>query len=125
MTSLLGIIAKRFTYMAINDLYCSITAHLDNKLHALGIFLDLSKAFDTLNHNILLHKLNIYCIRGLANTWIENYLSDRKQYVTYDQKYPKKEIKCVAYHKAESLGLYCFYSTLIPLISKFSFYDFC
>ena len=72
--------------MAINDLYCSITANLDHKLHCLGIFLDLSKAFDTLNHNILLHKLNIYGIRGLANTWIKSYLSDRKQYIIYDQK---------------------------------------
>ena len=82
-----GFRAKRSTYMAINDRYCSITTNLDNKLHCLGIFFDLSKAFDTLNHNILLYKLNIYGIRGLTiNTWIENYLSDRKQYVVYDQK---------------------------------------
>ena len=46
--------------MAINDLYCSITTNQDNKLHCLGIFLDLSKVCDTLNYNILLHKLNIY-----------------------------------------------------------------
>ena len=74
-----GFRSKRSTYMAINDLYCSITANLDNKLHCLGIFLDLSKAFDTLNHNILLHELNIYGIRDLTNIWIKNYLSDRKQ----------------------------------------------
>ena len=42
-----GFRAKRSTYMAINDLYCSITANLGNKVHCLGIFLDLSKAFDT------------------------------------------------------------------------------
>ena len=70
--------------MAINDLYCKITDDLDNKHHSLGIFLDLSKAFDTLNHDILLHKLNIYGIRGLANSWIKNYLSNRKQYVAYN-----------------------------------------
>ena len=57
---------------------------LDNKRHSLGIFLDLSKAFDTLNHDILLHKLNIYGIRGLTNSWIQNYLSNRKQYVAYN-----------------------------------------
>lgn len=79
-----GFRAKRSTYMAINDLYCRITEDLDNKLNSLGIFLDLSKAFDTLNHNILLGKLNLYGIRGLANTWLESYLSNRKQYVVYD-----------------------------------------
>ena len=55
--------------MAINDLYCSITVNLDNKLHCLGIFLDLSKVFDTLNYNILL-----------------KHIFNRKQYVVYDQK---------------------------------------
>ena len=70
--------------MAINDLYCKITDDLDNKHHSLGIFLDLSKAFDTLNHDILFHKLNIYGIRGLANPWIQNYLSNKKQYVAYN-----------------------------------------
>ena len=70
--------------MAINDLYCKITDDLDNKHHSLGIFLDLSKAFDTLNYDILLHKLNIYGTRGFANSWIKNYLSNRKQYVAYN-----------------------------------------
>ena len=72
--------------MAINDLYCKITSDLNDKLHTVGIFLDLSKAFDTLNHNILLNKLNLYGIRGLANVWIQNYLSGRKQHVVYNQK---------------------------------------
>ena len=60
--------------MAINDLYCKITSDLDNKHYSLGIFLDLSKAFDTLNHDILLDKLYAHGIRGLVNSWIKNYL---------------------------------------------------
>ena len=76
-----GFRPNRSTYMAINDLYCKVTDDLENKHHSLGIFLDLSKAFDTLNHDILLHKLNMYGIRGLANSWIQNCLSNRKQYV--------------------------------------------
>ena len=79
-----GFRPNRSTYMAINDLYRKITDDLDNKYHSLGIFLDLSKAFDTLNHDILLHKFNIYGIKGLANSWIKNYLSNRKQYVVYN-----------------------------------------
>ena len=70
--------------MAINDLYCKLTNDLDNKLYSLGIFLDFSKAFDTLNHDILLDKLYVYGIRGLVNSWIKNYLSGRKQYVSYN-----------------------------------------
>ena len=78
-----GFRPNRSTYMAINDLYCKITDDLDNKHHSLGIFLDfISKAFDTLNHDILLHKLNMYGIRGLANSWIQNYLSNRKQWLS-------------------------------------------
>ena len=79
-----GFRPSRSTYMAMNDLCCKITDDLDNKHHSLGIFLDLSKAFNTLNHDILLPKLNIYGIRGLANSWIKNYLSNRKQYVVYN-----------------------------------------
>ena len=50
----------------------------------MSLFLDLSKAFDTLSHNILLKKLNHYGIRGVANIWFENYLSGRQQYVEID-----------------------------------------
>ena len=81
-----GFRPKRSTYVTINDLYCKITSDLNSKFHTLGIFLDLSKAFDTLNHDILLHNLDIYGIRGLANIWIKNYLADRKQHVVYNRK---------------------------------------
>ena len=55
---------------------------MDNNLFVCGIFVDLQKAFDTVDHNILLHKLSHYGIRDLANSWFSCYLSNRKQFVT-------------------------------------------
>ena len=50
------------------------------------IFVDLSKAFDTINHEILLYKLNKLGIREIANDWFKNYLSNRKQSVRRNNK---------------------------------------
>jgi len=58
---------------------------LDNNLHAIGIFLDLTKAYDVINHDILLHKLESYGVRGLLNAWFKSYLSGRSQYVSITQ----------------------------------------
>ena len=69
------------TSHALNYSINHIEETLRQKQHVLGIFIDLSKAFDTIDHRILLHKLKHYGIRGNAHTLIESYLSNRTQYV--------------------------------------------
>ena len=70
--------------MAILDFIDRITKAIDERKFTVGNFLDLSKAFDTINHKILISKLEHYGIRGIAKTWFENYLYDRKQIVKYN-----------------------------------------
>ena len=48
-------------------------AHMDKGLSTVGVFIDIKKAFDTINHSILIKKLYKYGIRGIALKWIENY----------------------------------------------------
>ena len=57
---------------------------IEQNEHAIGIFCDLSKAFDTLNHHILLSKLEHYGIRGREKQWFSSYLSNRRQFVEWD-----------------------------------------
>ena len=60
----------------------SIKNTLDNKKFRCGIFIDLQKAFDTVNHKILLSKLEHYGIHGTALAWFSSYLCNRSQYVS-------------------------------------------
>ena len=70
--------------MAMMLLMEEITKSLENGEYVIGVFLDFSKAFDTVDHDILLRKLHHYGIRGNALRWFENYLKNRKQFVTYN-----------------------------------------
>ena len=79
-----GFRQRRSTQQALITLVEKITSSLDNGDFVIGVFLDLKKAFDTVDHQILLKKLFAYGIRGNILKWFESYLTDRSQYVTYD-----------------------------------------
>ena len=64
------------------DLIDEISKAFHEEKYAVSIFLDLSKAFDTVNHSILLSKLDLYGIRGNENQWFRSYLRNRKQKVS-------------------------------------------
>ena len=74
-----GFSEKHSTQHATLDIINTIQNNMDNKLYTCGIFIDLKKAFDTVNHGILLQKLCHYGIRGIINDWFSSYLKSRSQ----------------------------------------------
>ena len=83
------------TDTALVFLIDKILKALDEGEIVLGVFIDLNKAFYTVNHTILLDKLYKYGIRGKAHVWITNYLYDRKQYVSFNKlDSPYEKVNC-------------------------------
>ena len=72
--------SNRSTSLALLEHVEKITKSIDGK-YTIGIFIDIKKAFDTIDHNILLQKLHFLGVRGVANSWLTSYLSKRMQYV--------------------------------------------
>jgi hypothetical protein len=68
------------TSLALIEIVDNIRQSIEDGNYTLGIYLDLTKAFDTVDHTILLKKLQHYGIRGITNDWFKSYLTDRKQY---------------------------------------------
>ena len=67
--------------MALVDLVDRISNEIDNGQLSFGIFIDLSKAFDTINHSILINKLSYYGLDGVVKNLLSSYITNRKQYV--------------------------------------------
>ena len=94
-TNQYGFRKNHSTYLALIHLCDKITSAIDRKEFTIGIFLDLSKAFDTVNHDILFDKLWHYGIRGVALTWMKSYLANRLQFVQYNNSCSSyKVIQC-------------------------------
>ena len=90
---------------AIAQLVDQIYESFENDKYTVGIFIHLSKAFDTVDHTILLKKLEIYGITGASLAWFRSYLTNRKQYICINNDTKANEQKVNAeYHKDISLG---------------------
>ena len=80
----LGFRQSYSTYLAMTVLIDKLVKSVENGDIVVGVFFDFSKAFDTVDHEILLSKLHHYGIRGVALNWFKSYLENRKQFVTYN-----------------------------------------
>lgn len=77
-----GFRENRSTSTAMYSFYDKLIEHIEAGECPIGIFCDLSRAFDCVDHDILLEKLYLYGIRGVAYDWVASFLNDRKQYVS-------------------------------------------
>ena len=115
-----GFRQNRSTELAIIELTNRLTKAIDNGEFTVGVFLDLSKAFDTIYHRILIHKLEHYGIRGVTKLWFQDYLTNRKQVVKYGQIRSKEMLIQTGVPQGSILGpiLFLLYMNDIENCSK-------
>ena len=89
---------------ALNHSTSFVLKSLSNKKHVLGIFIDLSKAFDTIDHYKMLKKLECYGIRGTALNLIKSYLTGRSQFCEYQETDSTSSPICYGVPQGSVLG---------------------
>ena len=95
------------TEHAIIQLIDQINSSFEKNNFTLGVFIDLSKAFDTVDHHILISKLENYGVNGNNLRWFQSYLKNRKQYLNFNNKIATlSQITCVV-PQGSILGLCC------------------
>ena len=87
-----GFLKDHSTMSALIDVVDNVRNYIDGGEFVLGIYLDLKKAFDTVNHSILLSKFDHYGFRGHVNTFIGSYLSNRQQFTVINGSKSKTEL---------------------------------
>jgi hypothetical protein len=99
-----GFREKYSTILALIEIIDNTREELDNGNNVLGIYLDLSKAFDTVNHDILFCKLDHYGVRGHVLQWFQSYLQGRQQLTYVNKSYSSLENVHVGVPQGSVLG---------------------
>ena len=99
-----GFRSNHSTDHAVLSIIDKVQKAIDDRDYSCGIFLDFSKAFDTVNHGILLKKLEHYGIRGVAYDWFSSYLGNRKQFTCLDNTTSDQQIISCGVPQGSVLG---------------------
>ena len=114
-----GFLKNKSTKDAIHEFLENIYDSLNARCYNISILIDLKSAFDTVNHKILLNKLELYGIRGHGLAWIKSYLENREFQVAINNKFSTKRTLNTGIPQGSILGpiLFIIYNNDLPMVS--------